>query len=110
MRRTRRTRRKDPALQLKSYLLQEAEATAREAKVAWFEANDVRVMGMQHDGVLVEEEPWDDTCVQMGFDMGTQALVSTAASGACGFEVAVVGEECRLLAHPLKNFWGNNYR
>ena len=97
VRRTRRTRRKDPALQLKSYLLQEAEATAREAKVAWFEANDVRVMGMQHDGVLVEEEPWDDACVQMGFDMGTQALVSAAASEACGFEVAVVGEECRLL-------------
>ena len=65
--------------------------------MAWFEANDVRVMGMQHDGVLVEEEPWDDTCVQMGFDMGTQALVSNAASEACGFEVAVVGEECRLL-------------
>ena len=94
--RSRRAKREDPRLVLKSYLLQEAEATAREAKVAWFEANDMRVMGMQHDGVLVESEPWDDVFVQMGFDMGVQDQVTRAAEEACGFEVKVVGDECRL--------------
>ena len=73
-----RKRRRNPAIQLKSYLLQEAEATAREAKIAWLEANGMRVTSLQHDGVMAS-----GTVGQEQIEKGT----SEAASLACGFEV-----------------------
>ena len=53
MTQTERRKGKDPALRVKSYLLQEAEAVSRAAKVAWCEAHGLRVVNLQHDGILV---------------------------------------------------------
>ena len=69
----------------KSYILQEAEATARNAKVAWCHANGLRVTDLQHDGIMVGELPGHLTCEHV-----THAL-SRAASDACGYHVVVEG-------------------
>ena len=37
---------------LKSYMLQEAEAASREAKLRWAAEEGVRVISLQHDGVV----------------------------------------------------------
>ena len=68
----------------KSYVLQEAECTARNAKihVSWCQSRGLRVTNLQHDGVVVagiapgEEE-------EAGRGMGEAATV------ACGFQVEV---------------------
>ena len=39
-------------LRWKSYVLQEAEACAREAKMAWATREGIRVMNLQHDGII----------------------------------------------------------
>ena len=36
----------------KSYMLQEAEAASREAKIKWCEQANVRVVSLQHDGIV----------------------------------------------------------
>jgi hypothetical protein len=76
---------KDPAKRLKSYLLQEAEAVARAAKMEWCEAHGVQVMGQQHDGIMVAH--WPDS-LGLGGDALAEQL-SMAASAACGYEVQV---------------------
>ena len=78
-----RGKKRRPEIQLKSYLLQEAEATARDAKVAWFESQGMRVTSLQHDGVLVASNGNDQQSLEKGS--------SNAATQACGFQVEVVG-------------------
>ena len=42
-----------PRTTLKSYMLQEeAEAASREAKIRWCEQAGVRVVSLQHDGIV----------------------------------------------------------
>ena len=56
MRRVRRQRGKDPekaVRTLKSYLLQEVEGYAREAKLEWCAHGGHVAMNMQHDGVVI---------------------------------------------------------
>ena len=71
---------------VKSYLLQEAEAASREAKMAWCVQHGVRVMSQQHDGVLcapAEGRAWMDLAREL-----------TAASREwCGFEVDVEAKQ-----------------
>ena len=50
-------RKKNPALKLKSYLLQEAEAVSRGAKAEWAAGQGVRVVSLQHDGVVFHALP-----------------------------------------------------
>ena len=49
----RRRRNNCPDMTLKSYLLQEAEAVSREAKLAAAAARGLRVVGLQHDGIAL---------------------------------------------------------
>ena len=71
---------------VKSYLLQEAEAASREAKMAWCVRHGVRVMSQQHDGVLcapAEGRTWEELAREL-----------TAASREwCGFEVDVEAKQ-----------------
>ena len=86
-----RARPKDPALRVKSYLLQEAEATARAAKCAWCEHHGFRVLSLQHDGIVLGAPPAGQTWADV-----EQALTA-AASHACGYPVVV---EAKDLAAP----------
>ena len=73
-------------MRVKSYLLQEAEAVSRAAKVAWCEAQGLRVVNLQHDGILVSGLP-------EGLDPHeTAELMSTAAASRAGYEVIVKAE------------------
>ena len=81
-----RKKKKDPNLRVKSYLLQEAEGVSRAAKVAWCEQHDVRVVNMQHDGIMVSWLPDGLTIEEVAEQM------SMAASAACGYEVLVEGK------------------
>ena len=63
-------------------MLQEAEATARNAKIKWCEDHGFRVISIQHDGILVagitQSNAWE-----------VEAGMSAAATRACGYEVEV---------------------
>ena len=72
---------------LKSYLLQEAEATSRGAKVAWLRENGVRVMNLQHDGIFVDSLP-----TGMGLEEVAKKL-SEVATQACKYQVVVKGKK-----------------
>ena len=65
-----------------SYLLQEAEATSREAQIRCCVAQEIEVINLQHDGIVV-----------YGVAPEAVAAVSlrlaAAASAACGFPLAV---------------------
>ena len=82
---------KKPELRLKSYLLQEAEAVSRAAKVAWASEHGVRVTSLQHDGVMLDSLPdgleADEVAEQLGM----------CASRAAGYEVVV---ETKRIARP----------
>eukprot|EP00966_Prymnesium_polylepis_P102706 2379180-Prymnesium_polylepis.1 len=52
-----RAAKKDPQRRVKSYLLQEAEAVSRAAKMAWCQAKRLRVVNLQHDGIVVYALP-----------------------------------------------------
>ena len=71
----------------KSYVLQEAEATARNAKVAWCYANGLRVTDLQHDGIMVAG-------IQPGSELDVAAGMEAAAKAACGFDVGVDIKQC----------------
>ena len=72
---------------LKSYLLQEAEATSRGAKIAWLKANGVKVMNLQHDGIFVDSLPG-------GMELEEVAeKLSEAATAACKYQVVVKGKK-----------------
>ena len=81
-------RRARPTLTLKSYVLQEAEAVGREAKIRAAAALGLRVVSLQHDGVAVlgevEERQAD-----------VAASLSDAVSLACGYGVKVTLEKVR---------------
>ena len=68
---------------MKSYLLQEAEAVSRGAKMAWCEQNRVRVTSLQHDGIMVAELPQGLSAEEVAEQL------TIAATSASGFEVVV---------------------
>ena len=72
-------------LRWKSYVLQEAEACAREAKMAWAARAGIRVMNLQHDGIVTGS---------LGGRQSQEVArgMQEAASHACGHEVQVKGE------------------
>ena len=66
----------------KSYMLQEAEAASREAKLSWCWQNEVRVVSLQHDGVQVEASGEEDMeRIAKG--------IARAATAACGYTVKI---------------------
>ena len=72
---------------LKSYLLQEAEATSREAKIRWCEERGLAVTSLQHDGIFISN-------LADGMSLGdTEDELSRVATEACGFEVVVKGKK-----------------
>ena len=82
---------KDPRLRLKSYLLQEAEAVSRMAKVRWCTEHGVTVTNLQHDGIVVQAVPDGLTAEEMAEQLGM------AASVAAGYEVVVETTTIALL-------------
>ena len=86
-----RRARKDPARRLKSYLLQEAEATSREAKIRWCVANGKKVFGLQHDGIVVQSG--DDASEETAM----AAAMEVAATKEAGYSVKIKAERCRNL-------------
>ena len=84
----------DPSLTLKSYLLQEAEAVSREAKLAWLADRppSQRAISLQHDGLGIigfPSEEWDEVA----------AAMSRAAEQAAGYPVVVKLE--KVATHVL---------
>ena len=84
-------KRKDPKLTWKSYLLQEAEATSREAKIRWCVANGKKVFGLQHDGIVVQSG--DDASEETAM----AAAMEVAATKEAGYSVKIKAERCRNL-------------
>ena len=78
-----RATKKRPELVVKSYVLQEAEACSREAKLRACRHMKLRVTNMQHDGVMVHAQKsaaqWDETA----------ALLTLASRAACGYDTVV---------------------
>ena len=72
---------------LKSYMLQEAEAASREAKLRWCGEHDVRVISLQHDGVVAMTGE-----SALGRDAMAEAM-SEVATAACGYGVKVIPKE-----------------
>ena len=87
-------------LRWKSYVLQEAEAVAREAKLAWCARHEVRVMSLQHDGIVTGKlgEGWDE-------ESAAHAMQEEATQ-ACGLEGQVKGEACWCDAAEDWGGWG----
>ena len=79
-----RNQKKRPILRVMSYLLQEAEAVSRNAKIkCWCEANGIEVLNLQHDGVVGYGLPSGKN------EHDVAAAMAVAATEACGFEVDV---------------------
>ena len=83
-----------PALRMKSYLLQEAEAASRQAKIDWCRTAGVRVTSLQHDGVMVDSLPDGLTADEVA------ELLSAAASARAGYEVVVAAEAVETAPAP----------
>ena len=83
-----RRQRSSPTLTLKSYVLQEAEAVGREAKLRTATAMGLRVVSLQHDGVAI-----------CGIDLDAtdrvEAAMSEAVTLSCGYRMTVVLERVR---------------
>jgi hypothetical protein len=73
----------------KSYVLQEAEAASRNAKIGWCRANGLDVADLQHDGIVVVGV--DDT--EEARERAAKGM-ARAASEACGYEVGVEASVC----------------
>ena len=86
---------KDPKLRTKSYLLQEAEAVSRAAKMGWCAEHGVRVTSIQHDGIMVAHLPAGRT----GEDVA--AALAQAATAACGYEVHVKATHIGAVPLPV---------
>ena len=73
----------------KSYMLQEAEAASREAKLRWCQERGVRVVSLQHDGVVA---------MVSGQEALAEAAegMARAATASSGFEVTVVPKQGRI--------------
>ena len=68
---------------LKSYMLQEAEAASREAKIKWCERAGVRVVSLQHDGIVAIVGAGDES------DRAAEGM-AREATAACGYGVKVI--------------------
>ena len=81
-------------------MLQEAEAVAREAKLAWCARHGVRVMSLQHNGIVTGK-------LGEGLDEESAArAMQEEATKACGLEVQVKGEACWCNAAEDWGGWG----
>jgi hypothetical protein len=86
---------KRPVMRVLSYLLQEAEAVSRNAKIEWCDTNGIQVLNLQHDGMVGFGMP-------AGMDSGMVAAhMAAAASVACGYQVEVEAEQLPLGAHVV---------
>jgi len=72
-----------PELTLKSYVLQEAEAVSREAKIGESSAAGLRVVGLQHDGIALMG-------IKDGEEGGMARRMGEAATRAVGYTTSVV--------------------
>jgi hypothetical protein len=70
-------------LTAKSYILQEAEAASRAAKIRWCRAEGIEVSSLQHDGIMMGG-------IRESDEARVAAGLSQAATAACGYEVVVV--------------------
>ena len=88
-RRKRRRKKSRPEMTLKSYVLQEAEAVGREAKITAAPLLGLRVVGLQHDGVAV-----------LGVKDETEVAerMSSAITAASGYVARATVERVR---HPM---------
>ena len=68
---------------LKSYMLQEAEAASREAKIRWCEQAGVRVVSLQHDGIVAIVGSGEES------DRAAEGM-AREATAACGYSVKVI--------------------
>jgi hypothetical protein len=71
-----------------SYILQEAEATSREAKIKYCVANGIEVLNLQHDGIVVFDV----------IDQNTADAMGAAATAACGHPVRVEAKRIEVPA------------
>ena len=85
----RRRRNNCPDMTLKSYLLQEAEAVSREAKLAAAAMGGLRVVGLQHDGIAL-------VGVRDGEEADVARRLSAASTAACGYNTTVVVERVQM--------------
>ena len=67
-------------LTMKSYILQEAEAISREAKILWATNRGIRIMSLQHDGIVMKVT--EDT-------EKIRVELEKAASSACGYAISM---------------------
>ena len=65
---------------MKSYILQEAEAISREAKILWATKKGIRIMSLQHDGIVMKVT--EDT-------EKIRVELEKAASLACGYAISM---------------------
>ena len=86
----RRRRRTPPSLTLKSFVLQEAEAVGREAKIRAAAAMGLRVVNLQHDGIVV-------TGVREERREVVEDAMSEAVTASCGYEARVTLEKIRYV-------------
>ena len=76
----------------KSYVLQEAEATGRNAKIKWAAAEGIKVLSVQHDGVILGRVGRDDADEEEGEALGEE--LSRAVSAAVGYQARVKVSWC----------------
>ena len=82
-------------LKWKSYVLQEAEATSREAKIRWARAQGIPVLSLQHDCVVLGRRG-EDAADEATGHMLAKGL-SEAATAATGYPTTVDAEWCEEL-------------
>ena len=78
-----------PILALKSFVLQEAEAVSREAKIRAAAALGLRVVSLQHDGLAFTGFAVEDRLHEIATSMGAEVTAS------CRYEAAVAVEAIR---------------
>ena len=77
---------KEKRLLWKSYVLQEAEAVGRDAKIAWAVRHGVPVQSLQHDCVFLGKLPGQEVGKD---DPKLARALSKAVTDASGYEVQV---------------------
>ena len=75
-----------PILTLKSFVLQEAEAVGREAKIRAAAALSLRVVSLQHDGLAFTGFAVEDRLSEIASAMSAEVTAS------CGYDVKVAVE------------------
>ena len=86
-------------LQWKSYVLQEAEAVSREAKIGWALQRGVPVHSLQHDCVVIGRRGRNAADVAEGAVMARE--MSHAASSKAGYGVRVTAKWAEELGAVL---------